>query len=185
MLAALLRAGARFLVVGAHAMAAHGVPRATGDLGILVEPTPANAERVWQALLEFGAPVAALPLSTRDLEIPGQVVQIGVPPQRIDILTGVTGVEFETAWTERIVHRVDTLDLPFLGREALLRNKRATGRAKDVADVEILDRQQGRPCDLKRAREGPLVEVVGASRPRGESNLKDSRRPCGVTLDPD
>ena len=141
MLSALLRAGARFLVVGAHAMAVHGVPRATGDLDVWVDPAPDNAEHVWHSLLEFGAPVAALPISKRDLEIPGQVVQMGVPPQRIDILTGVTGVEFETAWRERIVHRVDTLDLPFIGREALLRNKRATGRAKDLADVEILDRQ--------------------------------------------
>ena len=140
-LSALLRAGARFLVVGAHAMAVHGVPRATGDLDVWVDPAPDNAERVWQAVLEFGAPVAALPLSKRDLEIPGQVVQMGVPPQRIDILTGVTGVDFETAWAEKVVHRVDTLDLPFIGREALLRNKRATGRAKDLADVEILERQ--------------------------------------------
>ena len=141
MLSALLHVGARFLVVGAHAMAAHGVPRATGDLDVWVDPAPDNADRVWQALLDFGAPVAALPVSKRDLEIPGQVVQMGVPPQRIDILTGVTGVDFETAWMERIVHRVDTLDLPFMGREALLRNKRATGRAKDLADVEILERQ--------------------------------------------
>ena len=140
-LAALLRAAARFLVVGAHAMAAHGVPRATGDLDVWVDSAPDNAERVWQALLEFGAPVDALPLSRQDLETPGQVIQMGVPPQRIDILTGVTGVEFESAWTGRIVHRVDTLDVPFIGREALLRNKRATGRAKDLADVEILDRQ--------------------------------------------
>ena len=140
-LSALLRAGARFLVVGAHAMAAHGVPRATGALDVWVDPAPENAERVWQALLDFGASVATLPVAKRDLEIPGQVVQMGVPPQRIDILTGVTGVDFETAWSERIVHRVDTLDLPFIGREALLRNKRATGRAKDLADVEILDRQ--------------------------------------------
>ena len=66
----LVRAGTRFLVVGAHAMAAHGVPRATGDLDVWVDPAPENAERVWQALLEFGAPVAALPLSKRDLEIP-------------------------------------------------------------------------------------------------------------------
>ena len=142
MLSALLRAGARFLVVGAHAMAAHGVPRATGDLDVWVDPTPDNADRVWQALLEFGAPVTTLPVSKRDLEIPGQVVQMGVPPQRIDILTGVTGVDFETAWMERVVHRVDTLDLPFMGREALLRNKRATGRTKDLADVEILERQK-------------------------------------------
>ena len=138
---ALLRAGARFLVVGAHAMAAHGVPRATGDLDVWVDPASDNAERVWQALLEFGAPVAALPVSKRDLEIPGQVVQMGVPPQRIDILTGVTGVDFETAWRERIIHRIDTLDLPFIGREALLQNKRATGRTKDLADVEVLERQ--------------------------------------------
>ena len=142
MLSALLRAGARFLVVGAHAMAAHGVPRATGDLDVWVDPAPDNAKRVWQALLEFGAPVAALPVSKRDLEIPGQVVQMGVPPQRIDILTGVTGVDFESAWMGRIVHRVDALDLPFIGREALLRNKRATGRAKDLADVEILELQK-------------------------------------------
>ena len=141
-LSALLRAEARFLVVGAHAMAAHGVPRATGDIDVWVDPTPDNAERVWQALLEFGAPVATLPVSKRDLEVPGQVVQMGVPPQRIDILTGVTGVDFETAWTERIVYRVDALDLPFIGREALLQNKRATGRAKDLADVEILERQK-------------------------------------------
>ena len=90
-LAALLRAAARFLVVGAHAMAAHGVPRATGDLDVWVDSAPDNAERVWQALLEFGAPVDALPLSRQDLETPGQVIQMGVPPQRIDILTGVTG----------------------------------------------------------------------------------------------
>ena len=141
-LSALLRAGARFLVVGAHAMAAHGVPRATGDLDVWVDPASDNAERVWQALLEFGAPVAALPVSQRDLEIPGQVVQMGVPPQRIDILTGVTGVEFETAWRDRVTHRVDTLDLPFIGREALLQNKRATGRTKDLADVEVLERQE-------------------------------------------
>ena len=141
-LSALLRAGARFLVVGAHAMAAHGVPRATGDLDVWVDPASDNADRVWQALLEFGAPLTALSVSKRDLEIPEQVVQIGLPPQRIDILTGVTGVDFETAWTERIVHRVDSLELPFIGREALLRNKRATGRAKDLADVEILERQK-------------------------------------------
>ena len=141
-LSALLRAGARFLVVGAHAMAAHGVPRATGDLDVWVDLTPDNADRVWQALLEFGAPLAALSVSKRDLEIPGQVIQIGLPPQRIDILTGVTGVDFETAWMERIVHQIETLELPFIGREALLRNKRATGRAKDLADVEILERQK-------------------------------------------
>ncbi len=142
MLSALLRVGARFLVVGAHAMAAHGVPRATGDLDVWVDAAPDNAERVWQALLDFGAPVAALPVSKRDLEIPGQVIQMGVPPQRIDILTGVTGVEFERAWVERIVHRVDTLDVPFIGREALLQNKRATGRPQDLVDVEILEQQK-------------------------------------------
>lgn len=67
---------------------------------------------------------------------------MGLPPQRIDVLTGLTGVDFETAWAGRIVHPVDTLDVPFIGREALLVNKRATGRAKDLADVEILGRQE-------------------------------------------
>ena len=143
-LTALVRADARFLVVGAHAMAAHGVPRATGDLDVWIQPDPENAERVWVALLEFGAPVRAIGLSKTDLVSPDMVCQMGVPPQRIDLLTSITGLEFDEAWSTRRLHRVDDLELPFLGRAALLQNKRATGRSKDLVDVEILEQQEKR-----------------------------------------
>ena len=138
LLAALLEAGARFLVVGAHAMAVHGVPRATGDLDVWIAADPANADRVWAALARFGAPMEALGFSRADLVRPDQVVQIGLPPRRIDILTAITGVVFEEAWPERATHSVGTLAVPFLGRQALVRNKRAAGRAKDLADLEAL-----------------------------------------------
>ena len=148
-LAALLRADARFLIVGAHAMAVHGVPRATGDLDVWVAPDPANAERVWTALLDFGAPAETLGLSVRDLAKERLVFQMGIPPRRIDVLTSVTALQFDAAWRTRRVLRVDDLDLPFLGREALLRNKRETGRLKDLVDVDTLDRQ-GVPPDRDR-----------------------------------
>jgi len=142
-LAALIAAGARFLVVGAHAMAVHGVPRATGDLDVWIERTAANADKVWRALIEFGAPVEDLAVSRADLEAPGVVIQIGLPPRRIDILTDVTGVDFERAWDERVVIELGGLAVPFLGRETLIRNKRATGRLKDLADLEALGEEPG------------------------------------------
>ena len=138
LLAALLGAEARFLVVGAHAMAVHGVPRATGDLDVWIASDPANAERVWSALLQFGAPVAAMGVSRDDLTQPDQVVQIGLPPRRIDVLTSISGVAFDEAWRDRVTHEVDGLPVPFLGRAALVRNKRASGRTKDKADLEAL-----------------------------------------------
>src|SRR5690606_25001568 len=132
-----------FLVVGAHAMAVHGVPRATGDLDVWIERTAANADKVWRALIEFGAPVEDLAVSRADLEAPGVVIQIGLPPRRIDILTDVTGVDFERAWDERVVIELGGLAVPFLGRETLIRNKRATGRLKDLADLEALGEEPG------------------------------------------
>jgi hypothetical protein len=138
LLAALLEAGARFLVVGAHAMAAHGVPRATGDLDVWIAADPANAERVWTALLRFGAPVAAMGVHREDLTRADTVVQIGLPPRRIDLLTSITGVGFDEAWSGHVTHPVSGLAIPFLGRAELVRNKRATGRAKDLADLEAL-----------------------------------------------
>lgn len=137
-LAALLAAEARFLVVGAHALAVHGVPRATGDIDVWIERSPENAARVWRALELFGAPAAALSVRPTDLEAPDMVVQIGLPPRRIDVLTGVTGVEFDEAWAGHVVHRVADLEVPFLGRDALVRNKRASGRYKDLGDLEAL-----------------------------------------------
>lgn len=138
LLAALLGAEARFLVVGAHALAVHGVPRATGDLDVWIGTNTPNAERVWSALARFGAPVAAMGVSQADLTRPDMVVQIGLPPRRIDILTSISGVGFDEAWPERVTHEVDGLAVPFLGRAALVRNKRASGRTKDQADLEAL-----------------------------------------------
>ena len=96
MLSALSAAGADFLVVGAHALAAHGYPRATGDLGIWVRPTPENAERVRQAIVNYGAPRRQL--NRDDFCTPDTVYQVGVAPNRIDILTSIDGVEFDEAW---------------------------------------------------------------------------------------
>lgn len=137
-LAALLRAEARFLVVGAHAMAVHGVPRATGDLAIWIEAKPKNAERVWGALVAFGAPMETGDVTREDLCKPGIVVQVGLPPRRIDILTDITGVEFTQAWDAKVTHAVGLFRVPFVGRDTLVANKRARGRLKDLADLEAL-----------------------------------------------
>ena len=142
MLAALLAVDARFVVVGAHAMAVHGVPRATGDLDIWIDTHPANTKKVWQALVRFGAPVASLGVSRDTLNSPGVTVQIGLPPRRIDLLTEITGLDFERAWQSRVVHQVAGLDVPFISRAELIENKRATGRPKDLADLEILESQE-------------------------------------------
>ena len=143
LLAALLDAGARFVVVGAHAMAVHGVPRATGDLDVWIECEPENVRRTWNAVSAFGAPVGELGVTREDLETPGMVVQLGLPPRRIDILTEVTGLEFEEAWRNRLTHSVETLEIPFLGRKDLIRNKRACARPKDLADLDLLEGENG------------------------------------------
>jgi len=135
---ALLEEGARFLVAGAHALAVHGIPRATGDLDLWIERNPDNAERVWRSIIRFGAPVEALDISVEDLCEPELVIQIGLPPRRVDILTDLTGVDFGSAWDSRVVLAIGELDVPFLGRESLIQNKRATGRLKDLADLEAL-----------------------------------------------
>jgi hypothetical protein len=134
----LIEVGARFVVVGAHALAVHGVPRATGDLDIWIDPDQTNAELVWVALLKFGAPVEEMGVTRRDLEAPGMVVQMGLPPRRIDLVTAITGVDFADAWGSRVTHRVGALDVPFLGRQELIQNKRSTGRLQDLADLEAL-----------------------------------------------
>ena len=138
MLEALLAEGVRFVVVGAHAVGLHARPRATGDLDLLVEPTPDNGARAWRALVRFGAPVASLEVRPEDLETPGIVVQVGVEPNRIDLMTTISGVSFEEAWSSREVAEWQGLEIPFLGRAALIANKRATGRLQDLADLEAL-----------------------------------------------
>lgn len=138
LLAAFDRNGARYLIVGAHALALHGVPRATGDLDVWVDGGAENLDRAWKALIEFGAPLAAIGVVRGDLDAPDRVIQIGLPPRRIDILTGVSGLDFATAWPQRVEHPIRSLRVPFLGRDDLVRNKRAAGRAKDLADLEAL-----------------------------------------------
>jgi hypothetical protein len=138
LLAELRRAEARFLVVGAHALAAHGVPRATVDLDVWIDPSPENAARVWSALAAFGAPLDALMITPADLTRPDTVAQFGLPPWRIDILTGISGVTFDEAWPDRMEAYFDDVLVPFIGQDAFIRNKRASGRLKDLADIEAL-----------------------------------------------
>lgn len=138
MLDALSAARADFLIVGAHALAAHGRPRATGDLDIWVRPTPENAERVWEALASFGAPLGEI--QREDLFAAGVVFQIGIAPSRIDLLTSLTGLSFDEAWLRRDTFEVEGRKLPFLSRADLIRNKKALGRPRDLADVDELER---------------------------------------------
>jgi hypothetical protein len=138
LLAALVQRDVRFLVVGAHALAAHGVPRVTGDLDVWVEPAPANAASVWQALVEFGAPLDSLGIRESDFLQPDQVIQFGLPPYRIDMMTSISGVSFEEAWEDRLAGALFEVPVSFIGREAFLRNKRASGRPKDLEDIRSL-----------------------------------------------
>ena len=137
MLSALVEAGAEFLIVGAHALAAHGTPRATGHLDLWVNPTAANAVHVMQALRAFGAPLHDL--TEDDLTRPDTVFQIGLPPSRVDILTGVTGVRFDEAWPQRVTLQLDGTAVPVIGRADVIANKRATGRPQDLADIDRLE----------------------------------------------
>jgi hypothetical protein len=134
LLRAFIAADVRFLIVGAYALALHGRPRATGDLDVWIDATPDNAARVMRALTSFGAPLADV--SVHDFSRPGVTYQIGVAPGRIDLLTELTGLSFADAWPGRLRRPFGDVDVDFIGREAFIRNKRATGRAKDLGDIE-------------------------------------------------
>lgn len=129
--------GVEYIVVGAHALAAHGHVRATKDLDVWVRPSRENAVRVLEALAEFGAPLQDL--SVEDLSRPGLIFQIGVQPLRIDVITAIDGVEFDEAWPNRIVARLGGLEVPVLSRQDLIKNKKTAGRLQDLADVERLE----------------------------------------------
>lgn len=126
-----------YLVVGAHALAAHGHVRATRDLDIWIRPDATNASRVMNALRAFGAPLHDL--TEADLTRPGVIFQIGLAPIRIDVITAIAGVEFEEAWPERLETRFADQDANVLSRKHLIQNKRAAGRKQDLADVEWLE----------------------------------------------
>jgi hypothetical protein len=136
LLRAFTAADVRFLIVGAYALAVHGRPRATGDLDVWVDATPENAPRVMRGLAAFGAPLQGI--AERDFMLPGVTYQIGVAPGRIDILTDLTALTFDEAWGTRLRRPFGDVDVDFIGREAFIKNKRATGRLKDLGDIEGL-----------------------------------------------
>ena len=123
----------KFMVVGGYAMAFHGYVRATGDIDLWIHASPENAERVWQALKTFGAPL--FDLTKTDLQTLGIVFQIGLVPSRIDVITQIDGVEFEDAWKEHQTVEIDGLQIPIIGKTQLLINKKSTGRPKDNIDA--------------------------------------------------
>lgn len=138
--ATLNAAGAEFLIVGGYALAVHGAPRFTKDLDIWIRANELNAQRVWEALDAFGAPFGELQLA--DLSSPGIVFQMGVPPNRIDIITGIDGVEFDEAWEHRIASAYGDQPVMIIGLDELIRNKEATGRPQDALDAKTLRQKQ-------------------------------------------
>lgn len=129
--------GVEYVIVGGHAVAFHGYPRFTGDTDFFVRPTESNAARVLAVLGDFG--FGGLGIELADLTKPDQVIQLGLPPNRIDILTGISGVGFDEVWAGRAEADLDGLPVAFIGKVQLLENKRATGRTKDLADAEELE----------------------------------------------
>lgn len=141
MLVALHDAGVDFLLVGGHAVAFHGHPRATKDMDILVRPDPDNARRVYRSLVAFGAPLADFNIDAHDFAAQGRGVQIGLPPYRIDILTAIDGLTFEEAMNGHEVFVLEGRKIPVIGRQALIVNKRAARRPQDLADVHALEQR--------------------------------------------
>jgi len=125
-----------YVIVGGYALAFHGVPRYTGDLDILVNPAPGNARQILAALEEFG--VGLLGLTAEDFLLPDRVVQLGVPPARVDFITSLTGVPWLEAFAGRAAGRYGDVPVYFIGRDQFIANKRATGRKRDLADLEAL-----------------------------------------------
>ena len=125
-----------YIIVGAHALAYHGAPRYTGDMDILVHADLENAQRILRALDEFG--FGSLGLKVEDFTVPDKVVQLGVAPVRIDIVTSITGVSWEDADAGRVAGKYGDLEVYYLGKKEFILNKRALGRKKDIADLEAI-----------------------------------------------
>jgi len=140
MLENLLNEGVAFILVGAYALAAHGFPRATGDMDIWVKPDANNSKKVYSALAKFGAPMGEI--SEGEFSQPGLIFQIGIVPRRIDIITKISGVEFDEADADKIIVNIETLKIPVLSIDLLIKNKMATGREKDLLDAKLLMKQE-------------------------------------------
>jgi hypothetical protein len=125
-----------YVIVGGHAVAFHGHPRFTGDIDFLIRTAPENAKRVLSVLNAFG--FGSVGITERDLLEPARIIQLGHPPNRIDILTSISGVSFDAAWGSRVATTLDDQAVDLIGWRELLQNKRAAGRQKDLADVEKL-----------------------------------------------
>ncbi len=125
-----------YVIVGGYAMAFHGVPRYTGDMDVLIHPTVENAQNVISALKQFG--FGSLHFAVEDFISPEQVIQLGYPPLRIDILSSIDGVKWDAVFSEREVVEIDEIPVPFIGRKQLMENKKASGRIKDLADLDSL-----------------------------------------------
>jgi predicted nucleotidyltransferase len=151
MLHALSDEKVKFLLVGAYALAAHGYPRATMDIDIWVMPSPQNADAVLRALRRFGAPLHNL--TKEDLQQDGTLFQIGVAPRRIDIVTAASGLQFEEAYERSLSVNIEGIEVHIPSIDDLIRNKRASGRTKDLADAEALEflktSEQGGPPDRR------------------------------------
>lgn len=134
--------GVEYLVVGGHAVNAYGVPRLTKDLDVFIRSSEVNSERVFRALVRFGAPMQGM--TAADFHgTPDEILQIGVEPNRIDVLQSITGVDFETAWDRRVLFEVEKgLEAHFLSLDDLMANKQGTGRSQDIADVEHLTKMR-------------------------------------------
>ena len=132
--------GVDYLVVGAHAMAFHGVARATGDIDLWVKCDVANSEKVYKALVDFGAPM--VDVNKSDFEIPGTVYQIGVAPHRIDILTAIDGVVFDEAFAARETVNINGFTIPVISKHHLIENKNTVRRPQDLVDVQLLKKTE-------------------------------------------
>lgn len=139
-LSAFIKEKVEFLVVGGYALAFHGYVRATGDIDLWIRISEENADKVWRALEKFGSPL--FDLSKEDLMNAGMVFQIGLVPNRIDIINKIDGVEFKYAWKEQQTVEIENLTIPIISKEHLLTNKKATGRKKDLNDILWLEDEQ-------------------------------------------
>jgi hypothetical protein len=129
--------GVEYVIVGAYSLAFHGRPRYTGDLDILVRPSPENAAKLVALLRDFG--FAATDFAESDFTAPEQVIQLGRSPNRIDLLTGISGVAIDDAFRTKIPADLEKLPVFVLSKELLIQNKRAVGRPQDLADLEALE----------------------------------------------
>ena len=137
--------GVEYVVVGGHAVGYHGYPRYTGDIDFFVRPSEENASRLAEVLLKFGFDGAEELRTT--LQETDKIVQLGRPPNRIDLMTSISGVDFDEAQASSVAAMMDGIPVPMIGREALLKNKRETARTKDLADAEEIEKTGPRASD--------------------------------------